>query len=62
MAFSDSTIIGRKHRNPNHHKAIKALSTAFWEAYLKDSKPARSWLDSKSPSTILEPGDLWQRK
>jgi predicted dienelactone hydrolase len=62
MAFSDRTLIGKEQRNPNHHNAIKALSTAFWETYLKDSQPARSWLDGNAPKEILDPDDVWQSK
>jgi len=36
-AFSDRALPGDKEkRNPNHHRAILALSTAFWDAYLKE--------------------------
>ncbi|MGJ8697719.1 MAG: alpha/beta hydrolase family protein [Verrucomicrobiaceae bacterium] len=62
MAFSDRTISGKEQRNPNHHRVILALSTAFWEAYLKESQPAREWLDGKKPDAILEEGDVWHRK
>ena len=62
MAFSDRTLDGKKHRNANHHRAIKALSSAFWEAYLVDSKPARVWLDGKKPAKMLESGDVWHHK
>ena len=35
-AFSERRMVGDKvKRNPNHHRAILALSTAFWDAYLK---------------------------
>ena len=62
MAFSDRTMLGREHRNPNHHRVIKMMSSAFWDAYLKDSQPARAWLDGPAPKKILEDGDLWNRK
>lgn len=62
MAFSDHTMTGKEHRNPNHHKVIKALSAAFWDAYLKDSKSAQQWLDGKKPYELLDDSDLWQRK
>lgn len=62
MAFSDRTMRGKDHRNPNHHRAIKALSTAFWEAYLKASRPAHSWLDGKKPIELLADDDVWHRK
>jgi len=38
-------VSDRGPRNPNHHRAILAVSTAFWDAYLGDSEPARAWRD-----------------
>lgn len=49
-------------RNPNHHKAILALSTAFWDAYLKDNAAAKAWLDGDGAKSVLEKEDQWQRK
>ena len=35
-AFTEGRLPGEKgKRNPNHHRAILALSTAFWDTYLK---------------------------
>ena len=62
-AFTDRGLPGdREPRNPNHHRAILALSTAFWDAYLKDDADARGWLDGDGPRTLLEADDRWQRK
>jgi hypothetical protein len=62
-AFSDTPLPGdRKSRNPNHHRAILALSTAFWDAYLKDDAAARAWLDGVGARSVLETADRWQRK
>ncbi len=49
-------------RNPNHHRVILALSTAFWDAYLRGDPAAKAWLDGDGPKTVLEKGDRWQRK
>ncbi len=49
-------------RNPNHHKVILALSTAFWDAYLKKDETAKAWLDGDGPKRVLEEKDRWQRK
>jgi predicted dienelactone hydrolase len=49
-------------RNPNHHRVILALSTAFWDAYLKDDAAAKAWLDGDGPKSVLEEKDHWQRK
>jgi predicted dienelactone hydrolase len=49
-------------RNPNHHRSILALSTAFWDAYLKEDPAAREWLDGAGPRDVLDPEDRWQHK
>ncbi len=62
-AFNERGLPGdRDRRNPNHHRAILAISTAFWDTYLKEEKPAREWLDSDTVRQVLEPQDRWQRK
>ncbi len=66
MAFSDRTPaltggVGAQ-RNPRCHRAVLALSTAFWDAYLKQDAAARSWLDGNGPAGVLESRDRWQHK
>jgi predicted dienelactone hydrolase len=62
-AFTDRPLPGdREARNPNHHRAILGLSTAFWDAYLREDAEAREWLDGDGPQAILEKADRWQRK
>ncbi len=62
-AFSDTALPGdRGERNPNHHRAVLAISTAFWDAYLRDDAAARKWLDGDGPRSVLEKGDRWQAK
>ena len=54
-AFGDRPLPGDKEpRNPNHHRAILALSTAFWDAYLRGDAAAKAWLDGAGPRTVLE--------
>jgi hypothetical protein len=48
-------------RNPNHHRAILATSTAFWDAFLKGDQNAREWLHSEVPG-VLRIGDSWRSK
>jgi len=62
-AFTDRPLPGDEGaRNPNHHRAILAISTAFWDAYLKGDAAARAWLDGGGPGRVLERADRWQRK
>jgi predicted dienelactone hydrolase len=62
-AFGERALPGDKvGRNPNHHQAILALSTAFWDAYLKKDKEALSWLKGEGAESVLEEKDRWQFK
>ena len=62
-AFTDRALPGdRAPRNPNHHRAILALSTAFWDAYLRQDDAARAWLDGPGPRSILQSRDVWRAK
>lgn len=62
-AFSDRALPGeRRPRNPNHHRAILALSTAFWDAYLRSDSKAKTWLRSNAARSVLEPRDRWEAK
>jgi predicted dienelactone hydrolase len=43
--FTDRALPGdAEPRNPNHHRVILALSTAFWDAYLRRDAEALAWL------------------
>lgn len=62
-AFADGGLLGKADkRNPNHHKAILAVSTAFWDAYLRDDADAKKWLDGDDVRKVLDKEDKWQRK
>ena len=60
-AFSDRALPGdMQKRNPNHHRAILALSTAFWDTYLRNDPAARQWLHGQGPRSVLQEEDRWQ--
>ena len=62
-AFNDKAFSKDKlPRNPNHLRVILGLSTAFWDAYLRNDAEARSWLNGDSPRKIMEKQDRWQKK
>jgi predicted dienelactone hydrolase len=62
-AFTERALPGdAQPRNPNHHRSILALTTAFWDAYLRGDARAKAWLDGDGPRKILEKDDRWQRK
>jgi len=59
--FTDRPLPGdREPRNPNHHRVILALSTAFWDAYLRGDASALAWLNGPGPRLVMEPADRWQ--
>ena len=60
-AFTERRLPGdRVKRNPNHHKAILAISTAFWDSNLKGDRKAKAWLDGDGAKSVLETKDRWQ--
>ena len=62
-AFTDRSLPGdAEQRNPNHHRVILALSTAFWDAYLRGNTAAKDWLDSNGPRSVLQKQDRWRAK
>ncbi len=62
-AFTDRALPGdTEPRNPNHHRAILALSTAFWDAHLRRDEAAEAWLDGDGARSALEKKDRWQSK
>lgn len=62
-AFTDRALPGdTKKRNPNHHRAILALSTAFWDSWLREDTNAKAWLEGDGPRSVLAKDDAWQTK
>lgn len=61
--FTDRALRGESgNRNPNHHRSILALSTAFWDAYLRNDSEAKKWLSGEGAKSILDAKDKWQTK
>jgi hypothetical protein len=61
--FTERALPGeKKSPSPNHHGVILALSTAFWDAYLRKDQVAKQWLGDEGPQGAMESSDLWQRK
>lgn len=62
-AFTDRALPGdREPRNPNHHRVILAISTAFWDAFLRGNDGAKTWLQGDGPKLLLQSGDEWLKK
>ena len=59
--FTDRRLPGdREPRNPNHHRVILALSTAFWDGYLQADPEALTWLTGSGPRSLMETEDKWR--
>jgi len=62
-AFTERALPGdQQSRNPNHHRVILALSTAFWDAFLTGDSSAREWLNGTGPRSVMQEKDRWQYK
>lgn len=60
MSFSDRDLMGKPQRDARYHKAILALSTAFWDAQIKGNDDAKKWLKGDEAKAVLRPEDRWQ--
>jgi len=60
MAFSETDLLGRQPKDPRYHRAILALTTAFWDAQLKNDSAAKTWLTGKDSKSLLAPADRWE--
>ncbi|MBL8892201.1 MAG: dienelactone hydrolase [Planctomycetaceae bacterium] len=61
--FTDHKLAGEQRaRKPEHHRAIEAISTAFWDAYLREDPAAKAWLQSDQARAVLAKADQWQMK
>lgn len=62
-AFTDRALPGDSlPRNPNHHRALLAVSTAFFDSTLKGDAAARAWLEGKGVRAVLDERDRWSWK
>lgn len=62
-AFTDRALPGDAlPRNPNHHRLLLAISTAFFEATLRGDAHALTWLNSPELRSLLAAGDQWSSK
>jgi len=63
MVFTDrDEFFGERARNPNHHRIILALSTAFWDTFLRADADAKNWLNGDAPRKLMDEKDRWQKK
>ncbi|WP_367872561.1 alpha/beta hydrolase family protein [Luteolibacter sp. Populi] len=60
MAFGERGLKGESPIDPRYHRAILALTTAFWDAELKGDPTAKSWLNGESAKSVLIDADKWE--
>jgi predicted dienelactone hydrolase len=46
--------------DPRYHRAILALTTAFWDAELKQQPEAKAWVDGSGAKSVLDAKDKWE--
>jgi predicted dienelactone hydrolase len=61
-AFTERSRKNEPPHNPKHHRAIEAITTAFWDAYLQSNKEAKKWLREGGAKNAIEPQDTWLTK
>jgi predicted dienelactone hydrolase len=62
MSFSDRDLLGRASGASRYATATLALTTAFWDACLREDKAAAIWLNGPDARTVLLGADQWQKK
>ncbi len=60
MSFSQRGEAGNPTKDDRFHRAILALTTAFWDAELKGNKDAKAWLNGPGAKSALDPQDEWE--
>jgi len=61
MTFGERDLAGAAPKDPRYHRAILALTTAFWDAELKNDKDAKVWLNNEGAKSVLIPADKWEK-
>jgi hypothetical protein len=61
-AFGQRSLRGGAVADSRYHKAILALTTAFWDAELKGDVEARKWLNGEGAKKVLVKEDRWEKR
>ncbi len=59
-SFSEREMTGKTKEGTRYHRAILALSTAFWDAQLRGDSAALAWLKSPAARSVLIEADRWE--
>ncbi|MCW1921147.1 hypothetical protein OKA05_01190 [Luteolibacter arcticus] len=60
MDFGQREKAGSAAGSTRYHKAILALTTAFWDAELKAKPEAKAWLNGEKARSVLVAADRWE--
>ncbi len=60
MDFGERGMQNEGQEEKRYHKAILALTTAFWDAHLKGNPCAFKWLNGQGAKSVLTPEDQWE--
>jgi len=60
MSFGERDLLGKSLTEARYHRAILALTTAFWDATLKGDAAAKAWLNGEGAKSVLAPEDKWE--
>ena len=61
MSFGERDLLGQPIKDPRYHKAILALTTAFWDMTLKSDSDAKAWLNGPGAKSVLVSEDKWEK-
>lgn len=60
MDFGERSLRGQGISGTRYHRAILALSTAFWDAQLRGDPAATAWLKGDAALSVLDSKDRWE--
>lgn len=61
MDFGERVKAAGENPERRYHRAILALTTAFWDAELRKDPKALGWLNGKEAGSVLLGADRWER-
>ncbi|MES2923808.1 MAG: CocE/NonD family hydrolase [Verrucomicrobiota bacterium] len=60
MSFGGRDLQEDPEKESRYHRAILALTTAFWDAHLKGNSDAKVWVNGGGAKSVLVPEDKWE--
>lgn len=60
MTFGERGSLRGATQDPRYHRAILALTTAFWDVELRNNSKAKTWLNGEGAKSMLAPEDDWK--